>query len=209
MKKRLFSILLSICMVLTMIPMAGGGVFAQTSEHKHCVCGATHKTIGDHKAEDIKKFEATDSLPTTAGYYYLTENVTITSTWEPVNGTVLCLNGKTIRMNAAGDAISVGKGETFILTDCTEAQGSITHGTNLETKYTGRGMNVAGTFTMYGGNITGNIESNSEDVFGAGVYLARETGNDSSVPNFTMNGGSIAGNILKKNHNSLWWINIY
>ena len=205
MKKRLFSILLSICMVLTMIPMAGGEVFAQTSEtteHKHCVCGATHKTIGDHKAEDIKKFEATDSLPTTAGYYYLTENVTITSTWEPVNGTVLCLNGKTIRMNAAGDAISVGKGETFILTDCTEAQGSITHGTNLETKYTGRGMNVAGTFTMYGGNITGNIESNSEDVFGAGVYLARETGNDSSVPNFTMNGGSIAGNILKKNHST-------
>ena len=205
MKKRLFSILLSICMVLTMMPMAGGGVFAQTSEtteHKHCVCGATHKTIGDHKAEDIKKFEATDSLPTTAGYYYLTENVTITSTWEPVNGTVLCLNGKTIRMNAAGDAISVGKGETFILTDCTEAQGSITHGTNLETKYTGRGMNVAGTFTMYGGNITGNIESNSEDVFGAGVYLARETGNDSSVPNFTMNGGSIAGNILKKNHST-------
>lgn len=185
--------------------MAGGEVFAQTSEtteHKHCVCGATHKTIGDHKAEDIKKFEATDSLPTTAGYYYLTENVTITSTWEPVNGTVLCLNGKTIRMNAAGDAISVGKGETFILTDCTEAQGSITHGTNLETKYTGRGMNVAGTFNMYGGNITGNIESNSEDVFGAGVYLARETGNDSSVPNFTMNGGSIAGNILKKNHST-------
>ena len=206
MKKRLFSILLSICMVLTMIPMAGGGVFAQTSEtteHKHCVCGATHKTIGDHKAEDIKKFEATDSLPTTAGYYYLTENVTITSTWEPVNGTVLCLNGKTIRMNAAGDAISVGKGETFILTDCTEAQGSITHGTNLETKYTGRGMNVAGTFTMYGGNITGNnLESKGNEVFGAGVYLARETGNDSSVPNFTMNGGSIAGNILKKNHST-------
>ena len=186
--------------------MAGGGVFAQTSEtteHKHCVCGATHKTIGDHKAEDIKKFEATDSLPTTAGYYYLTENVTITSTWEPVNGTVLCLNGKTIRMNAAGDAISVGKGETFILTDCTEAQGSITHGTNLETKYTGRGMNVAGTFTMYGGNITGNnLESKGNEVFGAGVYLARETGNDSSVPNFTMNGGSIAGNILKKNHST-------
>lgn len=185
--------------------MAGGEVFAQTSEtteHKHCVCGATHKTIGDHKAEDIKKFEATDSLPTTAGYYYLTENVTITSTWEPVNGTVLCLNGKTIRMNAAGDAISVGKGETFILTDCTEAQGSITHGTNLETKYTGRGMNVAGTFNMYGGNITGNIESNSEDVFGAGVYLARESGDNSSEPNFTMNGGSIAGNILKKNHST-------
>ncbi len=37
MKKRLFSILLSICMVFTMIPMAGGGVFAAT---------ATSVTIG-------------------------------------------------------------------------------------------------------------------------------------------------------------------
>ena len=31
MKKRLFSILLSICMVFTMIPMAGGAVFAATA----------------------------------------------------------------------------------------------------------------------------------------------------------------------------------
>ena len=37
MKKRLFSILLSICMVFTMIPMAGGAVFAAT---------ATSVTIG-------------------------------------------------------------------------------------------------------------------------------------------------------------------
>ena len=187
-------------MVLTMTPMAGGGVFAQTTEHKHCVCGAEHKEIGNHKAEDIKKFEATDSLPTTAGYYYLTENVTITSTWEPVNGTVLCLNGKTIRMNATGDAISVDKDKTFVLTDCEEVQGSITHRINSEaTTYAGRGMSVAGTFTMYGGNITGNnLESKGNEVFGAGVYLARESGDNSSEPNFTMNGGSIAGNIIKK-----------
>ena len=199
--------------------MAGGGVFAQTTEHKHCVCGAEHQTIGDHKNIDEKTFTewtdtlaeeqngagntASNSLPATAGNYYLTKDVVISETWQPADGTVLCLNGKTIRMNAAGDAISVGKGKTFILTDCKEVQGSITHRINSEaTTYTGRGMNVAGTFTMYGGNITGNIESNSEDVFGAGVYLARETGNDSSVPNFTMNGGSIAGNILKKNHST-------
>ena len=37
MKKRLFSILISICMVFTMIPMAGGAVFAAT---------ATSVTIG-------------------------------------------------------------------------------------------------------------------------------------------------------------------
>ena len=206
MKKRLFSILLSICMVLTMIPMAGGGVFAQTTEHKHCVCGAEHKEIGNHKTEDadaskiFQAWESDSTLPGTAGRYYLTKDVMISETWQPADGTVLCLNGKTIRMNATGDAISVDKDKTFVLTDCEEVQGSITHRINSEaTTYAGRGMSVAGTFTMYGGNITGNnLESKGNEVFGAGVYLARESGDNSSEPNFTMNGGSIAGNIIKK-----------
>ena len=187
--------------------MAGGGVFAQTTEHKHCVCGAEHKEIGNHKTEDadaskiFQAWESDSTLPGTKGRYYLTKDVVISETWQPADGTVLCLNGKTISMNAAKDAISVGIGKTFILTDCKEAQGSITHGINLETntKYTGRGMNVAGTFTMYGGNITGNnLESKGNEVFGAGVYLARESGDNISDPNFTMNGGNIAGNIIKK-----------
>ena len=191
--------------------MAGGGVFAQTTEHKHCVCGAEHKEIGNHKTEDadaskiFQAWESDSTLPGTKGRYYLTKDVVISETWQPADGTVLCLNGKTISMNAAKDAISVGIGKTFILTDCKETQGSITHGINLETntKYTGRGMNVAGTFTMYGGNITGNnLESKDNEVFGAGVYLARESGDNISDPNFTMNGGSIAGNILKKNHST-------
>ena len=159
--------------------MAGGGVFAQTTEHKHCVCGAEHKEIGNHKTEDadaskiFQAWESDSTLPGTKGRYYLTKDVVISETWQPADGTVLCLNGKTISMNAAKDAISVGKGETFILTDCKEAQGSITHRINSEaTTYAGRGMSVAGTFTMYGGNITGsNLECNSNEVrcvFGSG-----------------------------------------
>lgn len=183
-----------------------GGVFAQTTEHKHCVCGAVHQKIGNHTAEDadaLKTFQAWESdnkLPDKEGRYYLTKDVVISETWQPDDGTVLCLNGKTISMNAAVDAISVGKNKTFILTDCKEAQGSITHRINSEaTTYAGRGMSVAGTFTMYGGNITGNnLESKGNEVFGAGVYLARESGDNSSEPNFTMNGGSVAGNIIKK-----------
>ena len=180
------------------------GVFA--TGHTHCVCGAEHQPIGDHNNIDEKTFTewtdtlaekqneegntASNSLPATAGNYYLTKDVVISETWEPVNGTVLCLNGKKISMNAAGNAISVGKDKTFILTDCTEAQGSITHGTNLETKYTGRGMNVAGIFTMYGGNITGN-NRNVTDLSngGSGVYVG-------AGATFTMNGGSVAENII-------------
>lgn len=182
------------------------GVFAQTTEHKHCVCGAEHKEIGNHKTEDadaskiFQAWESDSTLPGTAGRYYLTKDVMISETWQPADGTVLCLNGKTIRMNVTGDAISVDKDKTFVLTDCEEVQGSITHRINSETTtYAGRGMSVAGTFTMYGGNITGNnLESKGNEVFGAGVYLARESGDNSSEPNFTMNGGSIAGNIIKK-----------
>ena len=181
-------------------------MFAQTTEHKHCVCGAEHKEIGNHKTEDadaskiFQAWESDSTLPGTAGRYYLTKDVMISETWQPADGTVLCLNGKTIRMNATGDAISVDKDKTFVLTDCEEVQGSITHRINSEaTTYAGRGMSVAGTFTMYGGNITGNnLESKGNEVCGAGVYLARESGDNSSEPNFTMNGGSIAGNIIKK-----------
>lgn len=183
--------------------MAGGGVFATrtgTGEsgtaavHTHCVCGKdAGVSVNGHTHSEAVTFTAwdkTDSLPTETGNYYLTENVTVDGVWKPADGTVLCLNGKTISMNAAGDAISVGKGTTFILTDCKEVQGSITHGVNLETKYTGRGMNVAGTFTMYGGNITGNNkEVANYTLGGGGVYVATDA-------TFTMNGGSVAENII-------------
>ena len=185
--------------------MAGGGVFATgtgTGEsgtaavHTHCVCGKdAGVNVNGHTHSEAVTFTAwteKDSLPAESGNYYLTENVTITSTWEPADGTVLCLNGKTISMNAAGNAISVGKGTTFILTDCKEVQGSITHGINSETnmKYTGRGMEVAGTFTMYGGNITGNNKEVANYMLGGGgVYVATDA-------TFTMNGGSVAENII-------------
>ena len=48
MKKRLFSILLSICMVFTMIPMAGGGVFAASTAGHHdiSISNATYHENG-------------------------------------------------------------------------------------------------------------------------------------------------------------------
>lgn len=185
----------------------GTGESGTAAGHTHCVCGAEHQTIGDHTAEDVKEFEpwtSTDSLPTEEGKnYYLTENVTITSTWQPADGTVLCLNGKTISMNAAGAAISVDKDKTFVLTDCEEAQGSITHGINSEaTTYTGIGMNVVGTFNMYAGSIRNNINrglvvrgnANMYDGVikenGGGVYM----GPEQYWGNFNMYGGSIIRN---------------
>lgn len=209
MKKRLFSILLSICMVLTMIPMAGGGVFATgtgTGEsgtaavHTHCVCGKdAGVSVNGHTHSEAVTFTAwpeKDSLPKTAGYYYLTENVTITSTWEPADGTVLCLNGKTITGDGDGKkyVISITNGR-FDLTDCSRNTGSIAYGGGVFVDkgksfnmYAGiirnsinRGLMIYGTANMYDGVIKEN---------GGGVIL----GYSDNSTNFNMYGGSIIKN---------------
>ena len=202
MKKRLFSILLSICMVLTMIPMAGGGVFAQTTEHKHCVCGAEHQTRGDHTAEDAdasKTFQAWESdnkLPDKEGRYYLTKDVVISETWQPADGTVLCLNGKTITGEAKDKYVIYITNGSFDLTDCCQNNGSIAYGGGgvfvdkgkTFNMYAGiirnsinRGLVIYGTANMYDGVIKEN---------GGGVIL----GYSDYSTNFNMYGGSIIKN---------------
>ena len=202
MKKRLFSILLSICMVLTMIPMAGGGVFAQTTEHKHCVCGAEHQTIGDHTAEDAdasKTFQAWESdnkLPDKEGRYYLTKDVVISETWKPADGTVLCLNGKTITGEAKDKYVIYITNGSFDLTDCCQNTGSIAYG--------GGGVFVdkGKTFNMYAGIIRNSINRGLVIYGTANMYdgVIKENGGgvilgylDNST-NFNMYGGSIIKN---------------
>lgn len=202
MKKRLFSILLSICMVLTMIPMAGGGVFAQTTEHKHCVCGAEHQTIGDHTAEDAdvsKTFQAWESdnkLPDKEGRYYLTKDVVISETWQPADGTVLCLNGKTITGEAKDKYVIYITNGSFDLTDCSRNTGSIAYG--------GGGVFVdkGKTFNMYAGIIRNSINRGLVIYGTANMYdgVIKENGGgvilgylDNST-NFNMYGGSIIKN---------------
>ena len=106
-----------------------------------------------------------DSLDkiSSAGYYYLTDNVNLTETWIPQNNVVLCLNGKKITMNAKQDVIFVMPGRTFTLTDCQEIAGEITHNKGK----TGRGINNEGTFIMCGGVISNNDNSLGT---GGGVY---------------------------------------
>ena len=124
------------------------------------------------------------------GYYYLTAPITLDAEWTPVDGMVLCLNGKTITMEADKDVITVGKGYTFTLCDCT-GNGKITHGDKTaDEKYSGGGVNISqssGSFYMYGGNITGNTAGGTgNSTHGGGVYVL--------FCNFYMYGGSISGN---------------
>ena len=155
----------------------------------HRVCGDTSCTNEMHT--NITDWQPTDSLPTKAGHYYLTKDVTQDSTWTPADGTVLCLNGKSITMTGSGAVITVpavnGNAGKFTLCDCVGG-GQITR-----SKKNGGGVKVeGGTFNMYGGIITGhgdNLDMN-------GVYVCSGTSETRTVwGTFNMYGGTISDNI--------------
>ena len=152
--------------------------------HKHLLCG-TACSHGGETHTDVLTWTAVSSLSeiTKAGHYYLTQSVTQSSEWQPVDGVVLCLNGYDIICSKDGaNTIKLANGGSFTLSDC-KGTGRITHADGL----TGTGvyLDSAGTFTMYGGSISGNSAAEK----GGGVYMADGT--------FRMLGGSVSGNKAK------------
>ena len=169
---------------------------AQSGVHTHCVCGKdSGTTVNGHTHNTSTAWTAVDSLPGTAGSYYLTQSVS--SDWTVPTGEVnLCLNGQTI-----SGKITVGSGATLTLTDCSDSgrvqgevlvnggklelySGTITGGVQVGKK--GADYQTGSSFTMYGGAITGN-----EDY--GGVFLVGTT-NHIDPPSFTMHGGTISDN---------------
>lgn len=94
-----------------------------------------------------------DNPQTEKGNYYLAgddDEVVLTNTWEPADGTRLCLNGKKLSIDGDKPVISV-TGEFTLCDD--EGGGIVTHGANG-----GVGVSVknGGKFAIYGGTINGN-----------------------------------------------------
>lgn len=114
------------------------------TEHEHCICGSTHKNIGDHDAEvsttfakkiwmengnlkiDGENWEKTSFLGVDneyheaynlgAGDYYLGSDIQPDDNIRITDGTVkLCLNGKNITINGDVEGITVGKNETSVV----------------------------------------------------------------------------------------------
>ena len=169
---------------------------AQSGEHIHCVCGKdSGTTVNGHTHNNSTAWTAADSLPNSAGSYYLTRSVS--GSWAVPEGEVnLCLNGQTIN-----GKITIGSGATLTLTDCSDSgrvqgevlvnggklelySGTITGGVQVGKK--GADYQTGSSFTMYGGAITGN-----EDY--GGVFLVGTT-NHIDPPSFTMHGGTISDN---------------
>ena len=184
MKKRIMSFLLAFVLICLMLPTTA---FAADS-HTHCICGKTHKNVGDHGAEVSTTFTAvTDQnglqdAATNGGSVYLANDITINAAITVTGDLTLCLNGKTLENTASNTRVIHIDGGTLNLTDC-GGTGTITGGS-----ITGNGGGVynQGTFAMYGGKISGNTANS-----GGGVYVL---GNG-----FIMYGGEISNNTAKYN----------
>ena len=167
------------------------------ADHTHCVCGGNGDVNG-HEHDTAVTWTTADSLPDSAGNYYLTQSVS--GSWTVPTGEVnLCLNGQTI-----SGSITVSSGATLRLTDCT-GKGNLQDGVSVNggtlELYGGTiigGVEVGqhsnpatgSSFTMYGGAISGN---NKEGGSGGGVFLVGTT-NHADPPSFTMHGGTISNN---------------
>ena len=166
----------------------------------HCVCGKdSGTTVNGHTHSNDTAWKAADSLPDSAGSYYLTRSVS--GSWTVPTGEVnLCLNGQTIN-----GKITVGSGATLTLTDCSDSgrvqgevtvnggkfelyDGTITGGVQVGIK--GGSYQTGSAFTMYGGTISGNSKKGGS---GGGVFLVGTT-NQTDPPSFTMHGGTISNN---------------
>ena len=162
--------------------------------HQHPICGKNCDHGGEHTDEAWKGVSSLSEI-TTGGYYYLTQNIEQTQTWNLPNAkVVLCLNGYNITAKANVDVIKTSKYEQFILTDCRGEKteyGKITH----KEGNVGRGIYVNSSFTMYGGEISGNtIDAYASVYGGGGVYV--------DYGPFTMHGGSITNNKISETSGS-------
>ena len=104
-----------------------------------------------HDGVTYQPWEKSDSLPTEAGNWYLTKDVTITSDYGqkmPEGTTNLCLNGKTVRQYGVNHVVWVRELGILNLYDCTGV-GKITNGQFA-------GIRVLGKLYMYGGRVVNN-----------------------------------------------------
>lgn len=87
-----------------------------------------HAHVVDGETVTFDAWTSDNSLPTNAGSYYLTSDITLSSTWGVPKGTQsepaitnLCLNGHVIKLNSealGGAVIYVGENAEFNLYDC-------------------------------------------------------------------------------------------
>ena len=169
--------------------------------HKHaaCACGIGGAVCADHTtaAEGVKwqEWKSLTSLPTTAGYYYLTGEVTLTSQ-QMINADVkICLNGFDIKQGTRTEAASsrngiirVGDTGTVTIMNCCAVitDGKLAADSAGVKGFTADGtsggafhINSGRTLNLYGVQVSGNTNTNTNtNGWTAGAILAVANDND-------------------------------
>ncbi len=122
MKKKILSIIVTICLVSMAFPVSS--VNTNAAEHLHCICGSTTCSGTGHDAtQKWEKWTTDNDLPTDDGYYYLTCDVNI-NYWDLYNADIhLCLNGHTISCERYFMNVE-GYNSNVVITNC-ENDGTI------------------------------------------------------------------------------------
>lgn len=206
-KKLLLPLTLCLCALLCMVVTASA---AEVQEHSHPVCGKTHTDIGDHTGtcEPVTWIEwngndmdaETRDIQLTTGHYYLSDNVTPTSTIHIVGQVCLCLNGCTLSYSGlvSSDSDSIGgmilldDGAVLNICDC-KGGGSIVYNYDSST-WRKSTILVKGesTLNLYGGSV---IKENGTET--TAVDLNYYAG-----ANFHMYGGKVENRSTRNAYNT-------
>ena len=201
-KKLLLTLTLCLCALLCMVVTASA---SEVSVHtNHFSCGVVGCQNNDHGHTQVTEWQpwtgpqsaSKDNIPydsnTKTAYIYLANNVEIEDALTIPRGHTLylCLNGHDIIRT--GNLIQIQEDASFTLCDC---KGDKAEYGKLDSNKGGRVVSFEsgkpGTFTMYGGIITGgNITGNS----GGGVFVGDKN-------TFTMYGGAITDNTCNGSYN--------
>lgn len=205
-KKLLLTLTLCLCALLCMVVTAS----ADGEHTAHPVCGATHTDIGDHTGtcEPVTWIEwngndmdaETRDIQLTTGYYYLSDNVTPTSTIHIVGQVCLCLNGCTLSYSGivSSDSDSIGgmilldDGAVLNICDC-KGGGSIVYNYDSST-WRKSTILVKGesALNLYGGSV---IKENGTET--TAVDLNYYAG-----ANFHMYGGKVENRSTRNAYNT-------
>ncbi|MDE7193179.1 MAG: hypothetical protein K2O14_04335, partial [Oscillospiraceae bacterium] len=162
-----------------------GKIIAAAADHtNHAECGdascTEHSAISDWTGiSDLSGLE-------TGKNYYLTDDVQLTNAVGISGDITLCLNGYNITAASSKRVFYVYSGNSLTLCDC-KGTGKLTGGNSAN----GVVYVYSGTFTMYGGTISGNTYSSN----GGGVYVYNKG-------TFTMYGGTISDNNITGSYNA-------
>lgn len=159
---------------------AEGFVFGEVKPpvvHTHCLEG---KTDCGHAQESWTEWTATDSLPTTAGSYFLASDVTLSKAASFTTEVKLCLNGHSIT-RAGSRVLTADAGGTLTITDC-QGSGTIRGGGISMNR--GTAEKAGGVVNFYGGTVLENSAS-------SGVIYMQAAQAGKPGPVFNLYGGEI------------------